>query len=89
MSDSMTPWTVAHQAPLFMEFPRQEYWSRLPFPPPGDRPNPGIEHRSPAMAGEFFTIEPSGNPEAKNSYQMLKIPNTISFRGIKPIFLYH
>ena len=41
MLDSVTPWTVAHQAPLSMEFPRQEYWSGLPFPPPGDLSNPG------------------------------------------------
>ena len=40
---SVTPWTVAHQAPLSMEFSRQEYWSELPFPPPGDLPDPGIE----------------------------------------------
>ena len=39
----LTPWTVAHQAPLSMGFPRQEYWSGLPFPPPGDLPDPGIE----------------------------------------------
>ena len=39
---SLTPWTVAHQAPLSMEFSRQEYWSGLPFPPPGDLPDPGI-----------------------------------------------
>ena len=61
MSDSATPWTVAHQAPLFMEFPRQEYWSGLPFPPPGELPHPGIEPTSsvsPTLAGEFFTIEP-------------------------------
>ena len=44
-----TPWTVAHQAPLSMGFSRQEYWSRLPFPSPGDLPNPGIEPRSPAV----------------------------------------
>ena len=44
MSDSsVTPWTVAHQAPLSMGFPRQEYWSGLPFPSPGDLPHPGIE----------------------------------------------
>ena len=43
MSDSVTLWTVAHQAPLPMEFSRQEYWSGLPIPPPGDLPNPGIE----------------------------------------------
>ena len=43
MLDSETPWTVAYQAPLSMEFPRQEYWSGLPFPPPGDLSNPGIK----------------------------------------------
>ena len=43
MPDSATPWTVAHQAPLPMEFSRQEYWNGLPFPPPGDLPNPRIE----------------------------------------------
>ena len=45
-----TPWTVARQAPLSMGFPRQEYWSGLPFPPPGDLPDPGIEPASPAPA---------------------------------------
>ena len=44
---SATPWTVAHQAPLPMGFPRQEYWSGLPSPSPGDLPNLGIESRSP------------------------------------------
>ena len=44
-----TPWTVAYQASLFMGFSRQEYWSGLPFPSPGDLPNPGIEPRSPAL----------------------------------------
>ena len=54
----VTLWTVACQDPLFMGFPRQEYWSGLPFPAPGDLPNPGMEPMSltsPAMAGEFFT----------------------------------
>ena len=46
MSDSVTPWIVVHQAPLSMGFPRQEYWSRLPCPSPGDLPNPGIEPAS-------------------------------------------
>ena len=41
-----TPWTVAHKATLSMGFPRQEHWRGLPFPPPGDLPDPGIEHRS-------------------------------------------
>ena len=52
------PRTVAHQTPLSMEFSRQEYWSRLPFPSPGDFPNPEIELMSPVsptLAGEFFT----------------------------------
>ena len=55
----VTLWTVACQAPLSMGFPRQEYWSGLPFPPPGDLPNPGIESASltsPELAGGFFTI---------------------------------
>ena len=63
MSDSTTPWTVACQAPLSMGFSRQEYWSRLPFLPPGDLPNPGMEPESsasPALAGGFFTTEPPG-----------------------------
>ena len=59
--DSVTPWTVAYQNPLSMEFSRQEYWSRLPFPTPGDLSNPGIEPaslESPALAGRFVTLEP-------------------------------
>ena len=61
----VTPWTVAHQAPLSIGFSRQEHWSRLPFPPPRDLPNPGIEHvspASPAAACGFFTTEPPGKP---------------------------
>ena len=48
------PWNVAHPAPLSMGFPRQEYWSGLPFPSPGDLPNPGIKLTSSALAGGFF-----------------------------------
>ena len=62
-SNSVTAWTVARQAPLSMEFSRQEYWSGLPFPPPRDLPNPEIEPvslASPALAGGFFTTEPAG-----------------------------
>ena len=54
MSDSVTPWPVACQASLLMGFSRQEYWSRLPFPTPGDLPNPGIEPVFPALVGRFF-----------------------------------
>ena len=53
--DSEIPQTVACQAPLPMGFSRQEYWSGLPFPPPGDLPNPGIEPVSPVLEGRFFT----------------------------------
>ena len=66
MSNSfVTPWTVANQLPRFMKFPRQEYWSGLSFPPPGDLPNPEIEPTSlasPALAGRFFTTAPPGKP---------------------------
>ena len=64
----VTPGTVARQAPLSVGFPMQEYWSGLPFPSPEDLPNPGIEpvspnyQASPALAGRFFTTEPSGKP---------------------------
>ena len=58
----LTPWAIALQAPLSMGFPRQEYWHGLPFPSPGDPPNPGIEPASPALAGRFFTTEPPGKP---------------------------
>ena len=55
-------WTVAHLALLSMGFPRQEYWSGLPFPSPGDLPDPGIEPVSPALADGFFPTEPPGKP---------------------------
>ena len=57
-----TPRTIARQAPLSMGFSRQEYWSRLPFPPPGNLPDPGIEPASPALAGIFFPTAPPGKP---------------------------
>ena len=64
MSDSFaTPLTVACQAPLSMRFSKQEYWSGLPFPSPGDLPNPGTEPESPALAGGIFTTEPAGKPK--------------------------
>ena len=61
----VTPWIVNHQVPLSMGFPRQEYWSGLPFPSPGYLPDPGVEPvspASPALAGGFFTTEPPGKP---------------------------
>ena len=59
----MTPETVVCQAPLSIGFPRQEYWSKLPSPSPGDLPEPRIESMSSASAGGFFTTEPPGKPK--------------------------
>ena len=59
-----TPWTVAYQASLSMGFSRQEYWSGLPFPSPGDLPNPGIEPGSPALEIDPLTSEPPGKPKS-------------------------
>ena len=60
VSDPATPWTVAHQAPLSMEFSRQEYWSGLSLPSPGNVPNPGIEPESPALQADSLLSEPPG-----------------------------
>ena len=57
-----TPMDCRPQAPLSVRFPRQEYWTRLPFPSPGDLPHPRIEPASPALAGGFFIAEPPGKP---------------------------
>ena len=57
-----TPWTVAYQAAPSMVFSRQEYWSGLPFPSPGDLPDPGIEPRSPALQADALHSEPPGKP---------------------------
>ena len=64
MSDSATPWTVAYQAPPSMGFSRQEYWSGLPFPSPGDLPDPGIKPRSPAFQADALISEAPGKPLA-------------------------
>ena len=61
---SEAPWTAAHQAPLSMGFPRQEYWSGLPYPSPGDLPKPGIEPESSALAGGLKNTTLSGPTEA-------------------------
>jgi len=59
-----TPLTVALQVALSLEFSQQEYWRGLPFPPPGDGPDPGMETASPALAGRFFTTAPPGKPQS-------------------------
>ena len=58
-----TPWTAAHQASPFMGFSRQEYWSRVLFPSPGDLSDPGIEPRSPALRADALTSEPPRKPK--------------------------
>ena len=58
-----TQWTVAHQAPPSTGFSRQEYWSGLPFPFPGDLPDPGIESRSPTLQADALTSGPPGKPQ--------------------------
>ena len=64
-SDSVAPWTAARQARLSMGFSRQEYWSGVPFPPPGDLPDPGVEleSESPALAGWLSTTSAPGKPD--------------------------
>ena len=70
---SVTPWTAAFQAPPSMRFSRQECWSGLPFPSPGDLPNPGIEPGSPALQADALPSEPPGMPN-ENPKVLAKIP---------------
>ena len=63
----VTPRTIAHESPLFMGFSRQEYWSGLPFPSPGDLPDPRIEPQPPELAGGFFTVVPPEKPATKEA----------------------
>ena len=78
---TVTPWTVAHLALLSMRFSRQEYWSGLPCPPPGDLPNPEIEPRFPTLQADSLLSEPPGKPLIgkkiiPNSYYFSKEPHT-------------
>ena len=88
ISNSVAPWTVACQTPLPMGVSRQEYWSRLPFPTPGDLPNPEIEPvslASPALSGEFFTTATPGKPQSimqrkcNSSKTVLAAPSSCMF----------
>ena len=63
----VTLWTVACHAPLSMEFSRQEYWSGLPFPLPGDLPDPSVKLGSPALQADSLLSEPPGKPNNNNS----------------------
>ena len=69
---SVIPWMVAFQAPLSMGFPRQEYWSGLPFPSQGDLPDPEIELEFPALAGGFFTVDHQGSLNFRSCYSVSK-----------------
>ena len=68
-----TPWTVAYQATPSMGFSRQEYWSELPFPSPGDLPGPGIEPGSPAFQADALTSEPPGKEEVRGGIQSIDL----------------
>ena len=70
-----TPWTVAHQVPPSMGFSRQEYWSGLPFPSPGDLPKPGMEPRSPTLQAEALTSEPLRKPTNAEGSLKLHLTN--------------
>ena len=82
-----TLWTVAHQAPLSMGFPRQEYWNGLPFIFPRDLLDRGIEPgspASPALAGGFFTTEPPGKPKCQSlsHVQLFAMPWTVGHQAL-------
>ena len=78
----MTKQKVAHRAPLSMDFPRQEYWSRMLLPALGDLSNPGIKSESPAL----LTAEPPGKPlKAHYSLQLLLLPSHLLFCGFLPL----
>ena len=84
-----TLWTVAHQAPPSMGFSRQEYWSGLTFPFPGDFPNPGIEPKSPALQADTLTSEPPGKSLSNYLYKgfrwlhSIKIDFTQTFQSVQ------
>ena len=76
-----TPWTVAHQAPLSMDFSRQEYWSGLPFPPPGDPPHTGIKGGSPACRWILYCVSRAG-------LQELWKPSSRSYPFVREIYIH-
>ena len=83
-----TPWTIAYQAPPSMRFSRQEYWSGLPFPSPGDLSDPGIEPGCPALQADTLTSEPPGKPiyiilDHHNSKYILMVANTQNLSGFR------
>ena len=83
-----TPWTVAYQAPLSMGFSRQECWSELPFPSPGDLPNPGIEHRSPTLQADALLSEPPGKPQKTRVSCHTLLQGIFPTQGLNPSLLH-
>ena len=80
----MTPWTLARQTPLFMEFSRQDYWSGLPFPMLGDLPDPGIEPtflESHAVAGGFLTISATWEAHSLHLFYISPLEALVVFSG--------
>ena len=77
----VTPWTLACQASLSMGFSRQEYWSRLPFPSPGDLPYPGIEPGSPTLEADALTSEPPGKSLLTNGHIIKAMVFPVVMRG--------
>ena len=85
-----TPWTVACQAPLSKGFSRQEYWSGLPCPPPGDLSDPGIESASltpPALAGSFFTTSAAWEAQAAWHTDSQRLQWFFSINRVKEVYL--
>ena len=81
MSNSATPWTVAHQTPLSMEFSRQEYWSGLPFSSLGDLPDPGIKPRSPALQADSLYLSHQRSPDLNNMENKMR-PSNLHLIGV-------
>ena len=77
-----TPWTIVHQAPLFMGFPRQEDWSGLPFLSPGDLPHPGIEPRSPALQVILYQLSYQESNENDSSHLLHTSDVTSTLLGV-------
>ena len=87
MSDFAIPWTVVYQASLSMGFSRQEYWSGLPFPSPGDLSDPGIKPRSPALQADALPSEPPGKPLTKNITNANYTIKEFEFIDLTSVFL--
>ena len=79
-----TPWAVARQAPLSLGFSRQEYWSGLPCPPPGDLPNPGIKSRSLTLQADSLWSELPGKPQNTGVGSLSLFQGDLPDPGIKP-----